>query len=178
MLTSISLIVLISDQFNAWSDGYTKRTRRRTAETPQRPGASAPPAQIDSARLPHRAIQTMWQAGMQMRRRRRTWPQVLSVGELSRSAATNGLRTAGKLRTNSGVYRQLSPESRDSGDDLRGQSRIAAPSRGALKRHHERVAVCCLRPDRCGIGWCASRQYARRLARRRPGEFVICGGSR
>ena len=178
MLTSISLMILISDQLYTWSDGSTKRTRRRTAETPQRSGASTPLAQIYSARFPHRAIQKMWQAGVQMRRRCRTWPQVLSVGELSRSAATNGLRTAGKLRTNSGVYRQLSPESRDSGDDLRGQSRIAAPSRGALKRNHERVAVCRLRFDGCAIGWCASRQHARRLARRRPGEFIFCGGSR
>jgi hypothetical protein len=178
MLTSISLMILISDQLYTWSDGSTKRTRRRTAETPQHPGASTPPAQIDSARFPHRAIQTMWQAWMQMCRRCRTWPQVLSVGELSWPAAANGLCAAGGLWANSGVYRQLSPESRDSGDDLRDQPRIAAPSRGALKRHHERVFVCHLRPDGCGTGWCASRQYARRLARRRPGEFGFCGGSR
>ena len=178
MLTSIYLTVLLSDQFYTWPDGYTKRTRCRAAKTSQHSCASPAPAQIDSAGLPHRAIQTMWQARLQMRRRRRTWPQVLSVGKLSRPAATNGLRAAGELRTNSRVYRQLPPESRDSGDDLRGQSRIAAPSRGALKRHHERVTVCRLRPEGCGIGWCASRQHARRLARRRPGEFIFCGGSR
>ena len=178
MLTIISLIALISDQLYAWSDGYTERTRCCTAETPQRSGASTPPAQIDSARLPHRAIQAMWQAWMQMCRRCRTWPQVLSVGELSGPAAANGLCAAGGLWANSGVYRQLSSESRDSGDDLRDQPRIAAPSRGALKRDHERVVVCRLRFDGCAIGWCASRQYARGLARRRPGEFVFCGGSR
>ncbi len=177
MLTSAIFTTLIADQLDTWSDGYSKRTRCRTPETPQRSGASTPPAQIDSARLPHRAIQTMWEAWMQMCRRCRTWPQVLSVGELSGPATADGLRAAGGLWASSGIDRQLSPDSRDSGDDLRDQPRIAAPSRGALKRHHERVTVCRLRPDGCGTGWCSSRQYARRLARRRHGEFVICGGS-
>lgn len=178
MLTITSFLVVGSDHLETWSDGYTKRTRCSIAKTPQRPGTSTPPAQIDSARLPDRAIQTMWQAWMQMRRRCRTWPQVLSVGQLSGPATANGLRAAGRLRADSGVYRQLSPESRDSGDDLRDQPRIAAPSRGALKRNHERVAVCRLRRAGCAIGWCASRQYARRLARWCPAEFVFCGGSR
>ena len=178
MLTSVSFATLIADQLYTWSDGYTKRTRYRTSEPSQRSFASTPPAQIDSARLPHRAIQTMWQAWMQMCRRCRTWPQVLPVGQLSGPATANGLRAAGGIWANSGIHRQLSPDSRDSGDDLRDQPRIAAPSRGALKRNHERVAVCRLRFDRCAIGWCASGQYARGLARRRPGEFVFCGGSR
>jgi hypothetical protein len=178
MLTSIYLTVLLSDQFYTWSDGYTKRTRCRAAKTSQHSCASPAPAQIDSAGLPHRAIQTMWQAGVQMRRRPRTWPQVLSVDKLSGTAAADGLRTAGGLWANGGVYRQLSPGPRDSGDNLRDQPRIAAPSRGALERHHERVIRCRPRPDRCGIRRRASRQYARRLARQQPGEFAPCGGSR
>ena len=178
MLTSISFDSLLSDQLFTWSDGYSERIRCRAAKTPQRSCAPTSPAEIDSARFAYRAIQAMWQAGMQMRRWARTWPQVLSVGKLSGPAAANGLCAAGCLRPNSGVSRQLSPKPRDSGDDLRDQPRIVAPSRGALKRCYERAAGCRPRPYRCGIGRRVSRQYAGRLARRQRGEFVFCGGGR
>lgn len=178
MLTKLYSTVLLSDQLYTWSDEYTKRTRCRTAKTAQRSGASTASNQIDPARLPHRAIQTMWQAGMQMRRWPRPRPQVLSIGELPRPTAANGLRDAGSLRANGRVSCQLSPDSRDSGADLRDQPRAAASSRGALERCHGRTADHSTCLDRCGIGWRTSRQYARRLARRPPAEFVFRGGSR
>lgn len=176
MLTWISSIAPLSDQLFAWSDGYSERTRRRTAKTPQRSCAPAAAAEIDPAGLPYRAIQAMWQAGVQMRRWAGTRPQVLSVGKLSGPAAANGLCAAGCLWRNGRVSGQLSPKPRDSGDNLRDQPRIVAPSRGALKRCYERAAGCRPRPYRCGIGRRASRQYAGRLARRQRGEFVFCGG--
>ena len=178
MLTSISLIALLSDQLYTWSDGYSERTRIRTAKAPQRSCPPTASAEINSARLPDRTIQTLWQARMQVCRRSRAWPEVLSVGKLSRPAAANGLRATGYLRPNSGISCQLSPEPRDSGNDLRDQSRTSTPPRGALERHHERVIRRRPRPDRCGIGRRLSRQYARSLDRRRPAEFVLCGGSR
>ena len=178
MLTMICLGVLLSDQLYTWSDGHTETIRSRTSKTPQRSCATAPPAQIDPARLPHRAIQTMWEAGMQVRRRTRTWPQVLSVSELSGPAATNGLRAPGCLWANGGVSCQLSPKPRDSGDDLRDQPRAAAPPRGAVRSRHGRIDGCRPRLGRYGNGQRDSRQYARRLARRQPGEFILCGGSR
>jgi hypothetical protein len=178
MLTRICLMVLIADQLYTWSDGYQKTTRSRASETPQRSCASTAPARIDSPRLPHRAIQTMWQAGMQVRGRARTWPQVLSVRELSRPATADGLRAAGGLWAGDGVSRELSPKPRDSGNDLRDQPRAAAPPRGAVRSRHGRIDGCCPRLGRYGIGQRYSRQYARRLARRQPGEFILCGGSR
>jgi hypothetical protein len=178
MLTRVSLIVLLSDQLFAWSDGYSERTRCRTTKAPQRSCAPTPAPEIDLARLPHRALQTVRQAGMQVRRRSRTWAEVLSFGKLSRPTAANGLRATGCLRSDSGVSGQLSPEPRDSGNDLRDQPRTSAPPRGALERHHERVTRRRPCPDRCGIGRRVSRQYARRLDRRRPGESVFFGGSR
>jgi hypothetical protein len=178
MLTSLSYVSLVSDQLLAWSDEYTERIRCRAAKTPRRSCASTPSAQIDSAWLAHRAIQTVWQAGVQMRGWARTWPQVLSVGKLSRPTAANGLCAAGCLWRNSRVSSQLSSKPRDSGSNLRDQPRVVAPSRGALKRCYERVAGCRARPYRCGIGRCASGQYAGRLARRQRGEFAFCGGGR
>ena len=177
MLTNRVLSGLVSDHLYTWSDEYAKGIRCRTAKASQPSCAPITATQIDFARVHHRAIQAMRQAGMQMRRRSRSWPEVLSVGELSRPAATNGLRAAGSLWTDGGVSRQLSPEPRNSGDDLRDQPRIAAPSRGALKRQHERVTACSSRSERCEIGRRASRQHARRLARRQRTQFVLCGGS-
>ena len=178
MLTTYIAIKVESGQLYTWSDGHTKGTFCRAAKTSQSSCAPTASAQIDSAGIYHRAIQALWQAGMQMRRRPRAWPQVLSVDKLSGTAAANGLHTAGGLWANGGVDRQLSPGPRDSGDNLRDQPRITAPSRGALERHHERVIRCRPRPVRCGIGRRDSRQYARRLARQQPGEFAPCGGSR
>ncbi len=178
MLTRISLIALLSDQLYTWSDEYSERTRCRTTKAPQRSCAPVAAAEIDLARFPHRALQTVRQAGMQVRRRSRTWAEVLSVGKLSRPAAANGLRATGCLRPNSGVPRQLSPEPRDSGNDLRDQPRTSASPRGALERHYERVTRRRPRPDRCGIGRRVSRQYARSLDRRQPRERVFFGGCR
>jgi len=178
MLTWISLIAPLSDQLFAWSDGYSERTRQRTAKTPQRSCAPTAAAEIDPAGLPHRAIQALWQAGMQVRRRSRTRAEVLSVRELSWSTAANGLRATGCLRANCGVSRQLSPKPGDSGSNLRDQPRVVAPSRGALNRCHERAAGCRPRPDRCGSGRRASGQYAGWLARRQRRRFAFCGGGR
>ena len=178
MLTMIGLSVLLSDQLVTWSDEHTETIRRRATKTPQRSCASTPPAEIDPARLPHPAIQTMWEAGLQVRRRARTWPQVLSISELSRPATADGLRAAGGLCADDGVSRELSPKPRDSGNDLRDQPRAAAPPRGAVRRRHGRITGCRPRLGRYGIGQRDSRQYARRLARRQPGEFILCGGRR
>ena len=177
MLTICVLIDIESDQLFTWSDEHTKGTRCRTAKTSQCSCTPTASAQIDSAGIYHRAIQALWQAGVQMRRRARTRPQVLSVGKLSGPAAANGLCPAGCLWRNGRVSGQLSPKPRDSGSNLRDQPRIVAPSRGALKRHHERVTARSSRSDRCAIGRRASRQYARRLAQRGPNEYVFCGRS-
>lgn len=169
---------LLSDQLLPWSARNAKPSHCRIAKTPRRSPAPTAPAPSDPARLPHRALQTMWQAGMQMRRRSRSWPQVLSFGELPGLAAANGLRAAGVLRSGCGVPRQLPPGPRGLRGDLRDQPRTAAPSRGALKGRHERSTF---RPPcdvRCEIGRRAPRQYARRLARRRPKGFANCGDSR
>src|SRR5712691_570490 len=156
---------LQSDQSYTWSDRDAEENCCRSAQTP--PGAAAPtaPAGGDPARLTDRALQTLWQAGLQMRQRSWSRAQVLSVGELPGLAATNGLRAAGGLRPNQGVSGQLSASPRALGGDLRDQSRTAAPPRDALKSSNESCTFLAQRTARCGIGRCAARQYARRMAR-------------
>src|SRR5260370_35964930 len=131
-----------SDQLYTWSDENSEPSHRRTAEAPHHSPPRVAPAPIDPARFSHRALQTLRQAGMQMRRRPRPWPQVLSVGQLPGLAAANGLRAAGVIRANGGVPGKLPPSPRDPGGDLRDQPRTAAPPRGALKAGHAPDPVC------------------------------------
>src|SRR5216684_1527053 len=169
--------VLQSDQLHTWSDEYSKAVRRRIAKTPQHAHAPAAPTPSYPPWFPHRALQTMRQAWMQMCRWPGPWPQVLSLGQLPGFATANGLRAAGALRANGGVPGQLSSSPRDPGGDLRGQPRTAAPPRGALTACHATPSV--LRPphtDRCGIGRRTPRQYARSLARRQSKEFAYWRG--
>src|SRR5437763_14134175 len=170
------LTVLQSDQLYTWSDKYTKTAYGHLAKTP--PSSSAPiaPTPGHPARLPYRALQTMRQAGMQMRRRPWPWPQVLSVGELPGLAAANGLRAAGVICASGGVPGQLPPSPRDPGSDLRDQPRTAAPPRGALKAYYAPNAFCPPHTDRCGIGRCTPRQYARCLAGRPSKDFAYGRG--
>ena len=160
--------MLVSDQFLTWSDENIETDRRRLAKTP--PSAPAPTALAQSCPpwFPHRALQTLWQARMQMRPRPRSWPQILSVGKLSRPAPANGLRPARVLRAGERVPGQLPPRPPDLGRDLRDQPRAPTSPRDALKDRHERSAVIPPCTDRSGTGRRAPRQYARHLARPRP----------
>ena len=160
--------MLASDQLLAWSDENTEADHRRLAKAP--PSAPAPiaPTQSCPPWFPHRALQTLWQARLQMRRRPRSWSQILSVGELSRPAPANGLRPARVLRAGERVPGQLPPLPPDLGGDLRDQPRAPTPSREALRDRHERSAVIPPCTDRSGTGRRAPRQYARQLARPRP----------
>ncbi len=167
---------LLSDQLYTWSDSNVKRTHCRFAKTPPSSPAPTASAPRDSARFPHRTLQTMWKAGMQMRRRPRPRPQVLSVGELSWPAAANGLRPAGVSCSGGRVPRQLPSSPRDLGGHLRDQPRTAAPPGDALKECYERNAFPPPRTDRSRIGRRVPGQYARQLARRRPQLFDHCGG--
>src|SRR5215470_1134057 len=160
--------MLFSDHFYTWSDENAEPAHVHLAKTPPSAPAPAAPAQSDPARFPRRALQTVWQARMQMRRQPRSWPQVLSVGELSRPAPANGLRPARVLRAGERVPGPLPPRPPDLRGDLRDQPRAPTASREALKDRHERSAASPPRADRSGTGRRAPRQYARQLARPRP----------
>jgi hypothetical protein len=160
--------MLLSDQLLKWSDENIETDHGRLAKAPPSAPAPTAPAQSCPPWFPHRALQTLWQARMQMCRRPRSWPQVLSLGELSRPAPTDGLRPARVLRAGERVPGQLPPCSPDLGGDLRDQPRAPTPSRKALKDCHERSAVIPPCTDRSGTGRRAARQYACQLARPRP----------
>ena len=169
---------LQSDQLSTWSDINARQTNCRVAKTP--PSSLTPTSSTPghSARFPHRALQTLWQAGMQMRRRSRPWPQVLSFGELPGLAAANGLCAARVLRTDYRVPCQLPSSPRDLRGDLRDQSRASAAPRGALRSSDGRDTLFAHRSIRNGIRRRAPGQHARSLARRRAKRLGSDGGMR
>src|SRR6266571_4317624 len=126
---------LQSDQLYPWSDGYAKTIDCCLAQTPSNAAAPTATARRHSAWLSHRALQTLWQARMQVCRQSRSWSQVLSFGELPRPAAADGLCATGALRADLRVPGQLPANSRAFGTDMRDQPRTPAPPRGALNSY-------------------------------------------
>src|SRR5919204_5426618 len=154
---------LQSDQLYKWSDEIGKGACPQPEKTPPGALAAVAPAQGGPARLVDRALQALRQGWVQVRRRSRPRPQVLSFGEPSGLAATDGLCAAGISRPDYRIRRQLSASPRNLGSDLRDQPRTTAPPGGAVKSRHGRT----LRPpstNRCWAGRRASRQYGRSLA--------------
>src|SRR5215472_11082137 len=145
--------MLGSDQLLTWSDEDVEADHRRLAKAPPSAPAPTAPTQSCPSGFSHRALQTLWQARMQMCRRSRSWSQVLSLGELSRPAPTNGLRPARVLRAGERVPDQLPSRPPDLRGDVRDQPRALTPSREALKDRHERSAVSPPCTDRSGTGW-------------------------
>ena len=169
---------LQSDQLHTWSDGSTKTIDGCLAQTPSNAAAPTASARCHSAWLSHRALQTLWQARMQVCRRSRSWSQVLSFGELPRPAAADGLCATGALRANLRVPGQLPANSRAFGTYLRDQPRTVTPPRGAVKSLYEHSTHCLCRPAGCRVGRCAPRQYDRSVVRQRLALLQRCGGSR
>jgi hypothetical protein len=160
--------MLRSDQLLAWSDENIETDHCRLAKAPPSAPAPTAPAQSCPARFSHRALQTLWQARLQVRPGPRSWSQVLSVGELSRPAPANGLRPARVVCAGERVPGQLPPRPPSLGGDLRDQPRAPTPSREALRDRHERSAAIPPRADRFRTGRRAPRQHALQLARPGP----------
>ena len=123
--------ILLSDQSLTWS----AHGRSSVVEVAQasRPVAAANAGSGHAAQgLAHRALQALRQTWLQMCRRPRSWSQVLSVRELSRAPAANGLRAAGALRAGQHLTGGLSARARDPGRDLRDQPGALTSSRDTL----------------------------------------------
>src|ERR1700687_2747715 len=161
----MTLLVLLSDQFLTWS----AHGRYSVVDFTQ---ASRPVAATNAgsgyatAWLAHRTLQALRQAWLQVRRWARSWPQVLSVRELSRAPTANGLRASGRLRRRHPTFGELPQGPRDHRRDLRDQPRTIRPP-GALRGLGEADAAVTHPFHRSAIGRRTHRQHARGLAHRR-----------
>jgi hypothetical protein len=161
----------LADQLYTWTDNHALPAAQTDfcCLTPAPPPAIAPDAAARSFApwFSHRALQTLWQAGLQMRPRAWPWPKVLPVGQSLQTTAANGLRPTGLSPRNHRISGQLSTTPSDFGRDLRHQSRVVVPSRGILRNCHESCPSRSVASLRCRTWQSTRRQHALRLARQR-----------
>ena len=172
-------IPLISDQFNNWSDKHARQIYQYSPAKTK--NASAAPARLDSctARLPHRALQTLWKAWVQLCPGPWPWPQVLPFGQQTGQKARDGLCSPRLFGKSKRASREFSQNKINSGGALRDQSRTPAAQGEALVR----APPCSLRGQRdgnvssqCGRDRHSLCQYARRGAEKRSGPIGGQGG--
>ena len=161
----------LADQFYTWSDYHALLGAQTEfcCLSPAPPTATAPDAAARSFApwFSHRALQALWQTGLQMRPRPRPWSKVLPVGQSLRATAANGLRSTGLSPRNHRISSQLSTTPSDFGRDLCHQSRVVVPSRGILRNCYESCPSRSVASLRCRTWQSARRQHAVRLARQR-----------
>lgn len=159
----MSSLSALSDQLFTWSVWHARQTTCNPTSPPQDPAASTPVLRACSAWLPHRALQTLRQARVQVCRRPGPWTQALSVGQPFRRASADGLRSAGPSRTGGRVSLQLPTHSRHPRRVVRHQLRTAAPARDLLNASDEQSPAS--RPLRHPRRQPSHRQHAPGLSR-------------
>lgn len=129
-------VVISSDQLHDWSVrvGYVRIIG--AAQATSRAATAASLSQVNLARLAHRAIQALWQVGLQLHARTRAWSEVLLVRQSFWYAPGDGVRAVGVSSASNLARRQPSTRASNTRRDLRDQSRTLAKTRGTrIERH-------------------------------------------
>ena len=87
----------------------------------------------DPARLFDRTIYSLWKAGMQVRRRSRSRPQILSIRQLSWTQAGTGLCTPEVRGSSKAISGQLQKSKKNIRGDLQHQPRAFKTERNIVK---------------------------------------------
>src|SRR5215469_17105048 len=87
----------LADQLYTCTDDHALQAAQTdaccSAPAPTPATAADATARSSATWFPHRALQALWQAGLQMRSRPWSWPKVLSLGQSLRATAANGLHS-------------------------------------------------------------------------------------
>src|ERR1700756_4856784 len=94
----MNTVYLSSDQFVTWSVCLDRQAHPCFARAPREAAQATSILAQPSARLAHRALQTLRQSRLPLCTGSWSRPQVLPLGELPAAAAANGLRASGALR--------------------------------------------------------------------------------
>jgi hypothetical protein len=159
----MNILAVYSDQLITWSD-YARYRIVYFAQTSYAVAAANAGFGHAVAWLAHRALQALRQTWMQVCRWSRPWPQVLSIGELSRLPPPNGLRATSRSGRRRRALGKLSPGPRDHRGDLRDQPRTVASSRSAIRRPGEPVSAAAHPPHRSTIWRRSHCKHARSVA--------------
>ena len=120
-----------SDHLNDWSEELGPVLGRSSApETVDAP-ATAAAAPCAGPGFAHRALQALWEAGLQVCPRTWARTQVLPLGEPLRGTAPHGVCPRRRSRRGRSLARELPPRARNPRGGLRDQPRALAPQRGA-----------------------------------------------
>lgn len=123
-----------SVQLYRCTDEFTGKDYHLSPQTPNNPfQANHYDRSSHFARLADRTVYPLRETRMQMCRFRRSWPQILSVGQLSRPQAGTGVCCAKISRPSKRVSHQLSDGKAITRRDFQHQSRIVAPERHVVK---------------------------------------------
>ena len=172
-------IPLISDQFYNWSDKHARQIYQHSPAKTKNPSAALARLDRRTARLPHRALQALWKAWVQLCPRPWPWPQVLPFGQQTGTEAPDGLCSARLFGKSANASGQFPQDKINPGRALRDQSRTPAAQGEALVR----APPCSLRGQRdsnvssqCRRDRHSLCQYARRGAEKRSGPIGGQGG--
>lgn len=129
-------VVISSDQLYDWSVRVGFVRIFGAAQATSRVATATSFSQVNLARLGHRAIQTLWQVGLQLHARTRAWSEVLLVRQSFWNASGDGVRAVGVSGAGNHARRELSTRASNTRRDLRDQSRTLATTRGARIGRH------------------------------------------
>ena len=163
---------ILSDQYEDWSDTFAKSIHPISAQPARSSRATSSTTVCNPARFADRALQALWQTGLQMRPGAGPWAQVLPLDQSARCQARDGLRPPRCARNRHSVFGKLSLGPRDPGSDLRDQSRVVT-SQGDLveltRVPSKRRNLSCT--DRSPSGCHTCRQHGRGTIARFPSRF-------
>lgn len=161
-------MVRLSVQSYTCSETDGEQTLFLSAQTPSAVAPDIAAHGAPLARLAHRALPALRQAGLQVRPRRGSRSQVLPLGELPGPATADRLRAPRRLRASEPVPVELPAASQRPRRDLRDQSRAAAPPRGALRHAGGRIESSTRPRNRYRGCRCGADQHGPELARCPP----------
>jgi hypothetical protein len=173
----MNILRLISGHVYDWSVKFFRKIILGTTKAPAIAAAKAPAFGCGVARLADRALQALRQARLQVRRRSRSRPEVLPVGELSRRATADGLRAARRSGRDPHAGGELPSGAYGARGSLRDQPRTVAAPRGAVRARGERSAPIAHAIDRHRRRRAAPCQHARGVARGRATLSRSRGGN-
>ena len=174
----MTIIKIISDQFNKWSDNRERKVNRiSSSKTKDTLGKTAESA-IYSAWIFNRALQALWEAWLQMCSWTGPWSQVLFIREQAWATPPDGLCSSRFPEKSARLLGKLSKDKDYSRRALRDQSRtfetqgeILARAPPSLRGHSDGRISGQRRRDIHSL-----RQHARRSDEIRFGPILGQGG--
>jgi hypothetical protein len=124
----------LSDQLYTWSDSYENKINFSTAAKKKNADKKTASFRSRFAGIFNRALQALWQAGMQVRPIAGAWSEILSVGQQTQTETGDGLHPLGLQSASRRIYRKFSPHKNDSGRALRNQPRADKAAGKTLAR--------------------------------------------